>query len=189
MKRTCATCHEVQLECALCLVQFHGRGDEWWPFLSGQHSSPHAPFCTVLGDSWSWAAECSSRVRVAGRGSAKEILLFALPEQEGALRVGHVASGWFGGAVRWLLHSGWHKLIPESQNDDEMAAHGDEHAAFRTAMGLGPEDYRPRPRVNESFQRLAQRQQSRPLLTHLSLTMILVEGACELSFRLERERS
>ena len=113
----------------------------------GRHSSPHAPFCTVLGDSWSWAAECSSRVRVAGRGSAKEILLFALPEQEGALRVGHVASGWFGGAVRWLLHSGWHKLIPESQNDDEMAAHGDEHAAFRTAMGLGPEEYRPRPRV------------------------------------------
>ena len=28
-----------------------------------------------------------------------------------------------------------------------MAAHGDEHAAFRYAMGLGPGDYRPRPHV------------------------------------------
>ena len=39
---------------------------------SGGHSSPHAPFCTVLGDSWSWTAECSSRVRVTGRGSAEK---------------------------------------------------------------------------------------------------------------------
>ena len=32
-------------------------------------------------------------------------------------------------------------------DDEDMAAHGDAHAAFREAMGLGPDDYRPRPRV------------------------------------------
>ena len=32
-------------------------------------------------------------------------------------------------------------------NDEDMAAHGDAHAAFRDAMGLTPGDYRPRPRV------------------------------------------
>jgi hypothetical protein len=34
-----------------------------------------------------------------------------------------------------------------SHNDEDMAAHGDEHAAFRYAMGWGPDDYRPAPRV------------------------------------------
>ena len=32
-------------------------------------------------------------------------------------------------------------------DDEDMAAHGDECAAFRTAMGHEPGDYRPRPRV------------------------------------------
>ena len=34
-----------------------------------------------------------------------------------------------------------------AHNDEDMAAHGDVHAAFRDAMGLTPGDYRPRPRV------------------------------------------
>ena len=34
-----------------------------------------------------------------------------------------------------------------THDDEDMAAHGDAHAAFRDAMGLGPGDYRPRPRV------------------------------------------
>ena len=34
-----------------------------------------------------------------------------------------------------------------AHDDEDMAAHGDAHAAFRDAMGLTPGDYRPRPRV------------------------------------------
>ena len=32
-------------------------------------------------------------------------------------------------------------------NDEDMAAHGDEHAAFRSRMGWAPGEYRPAPRV------------------------------------------
>ena len=34
-----------------------------------------------------------------------------------------------------------------ARDDEDMAAHGDVHAAFRAAMGHEPGDYRPRPRV------------------------------------------
>jgi hypothetical protein len=34
-----------------------------------------------------------------------------------------------------------------AHNDEDMAAHGDEHAAFRTHMGWAPGEYRPAPRV------------------------------------------
>ena len=40
--------------------------------------------------------------------------------------------------------------VPAAGTDydsEDMAAHGDSHAAFRTAMGLTPGSYRPRPRV------------------------------------------
>jgi hypothetical protein len=32
-------------------------------------------------------------------------------------------------------------------NDEDMAAHGEEHAAFRAHMGRAPGDYRPAPRI------------------------------------------
>ena len=70
MKRTCATCHEYSWHApfvssnSMVVVTNGGHS------CSGRHSSPRAPFCTVLGADWGWRLECSSRVRARCRAEA-----------------------------------------------------------------------------------------------------------------------
>ena len=76
MKRTCATCHEYSWHApfvssnSMVVVTNGGHSR------SGRHSSPHAPFCTVLGADWGWRLECSSRVRARCRAEAGMRRLF-----------------------------------------------------------------------------------------------------------------
>ena len=70
IKRTCAICHEYSWHApfvssnSMVVVTNGGHSR------SGQHSSPRAPFCTVLGADWGWRLECSSRVRARGHAEA-----------------------------------------------------------------------------------------------------------------------
>ena len=45
----------------LCFVQFHGRGDKWWPFLL---RTAFIATCTVLRRSWG-SLELNGRVLIA----------------------------------------------------------------------------------------------------------------------------
>ena len=51
----------VQLARALCFVQFHGRGDKWWPFL---FRTAFIATCTVFHRSWG-SLELNGRVHIA----------------------------------------------------------------------------------------------------------------------------
>ena len=70
MQRTCATCHECSWHApfvssnSMVVVTNGGHSR------SGRHSSPRAPFCTILGADWGWRLECSSRVRATCRAEA-----------------------------------------------------------------------------------------------------------------------
>ena len=76
MKRTCATCHEYSCHApfvssnSMVVVTNGGHSR------SGRHSSPRAPFCTVLGADWGRRLECSSRVRARWRAEAGMRRLF-----------------------------------------------------------------------------------------------------------------
>ena len=76
MKRTCATCHEYSWHApfvssnSMVVVTNGGHSR------SGRHSSPRAPFCTVLGADWGWRLECSSRVRARCRAEAVYLVQF-----------------------------------------------------------------------------------------------------------------
>ena len=79
MKRTCATCHEYSWHApfvssnSMVVVTNGGHSR------SGRHSSPRAPFCTVLGADWGWRLERSSRVRARCRAEAGRRLFGQIP--------------------------------------------------------------------------------------------------------------
>ena len=112
---------------------------------SSRHSSPRAPFCTVLGADWGWRRECSSRVRARCRAEAGMRRLCGPIPRSWRQTVAIFARGSFSHFCAWLSQS-LSRVLPSSKS---------EHQATNSSLPLIPHLQALRTEEDSSTKRAA----------------------------------